>query len=76
MDLLKGPNLMDVLNTNGPMEVDAALKVFIEVCAGLGFAHKKGIVHRDIKPANIILIQDPGPMTFSLISPSANNWRS
>src|SRR5207249_9108167 len=26
-----------------------------QICAGLNFAHKTGIVHRDIKPANIMV---------------------
>jgi eukaryotic-like serine/threonine-protein kinase len=30
----------------------------IEICSGLAFAHKHGIVHRDIKPANLILSRD------------------
>ena len=26
-----------------------------ELCAGLGYAHRSGIVHRDIKPANLMI---------------------
>ncbi len=32
-----------------------------QVAAGLGYAHKKGIVHRDVKPANIIMLDDAEP---------------
>jgi serine/threonine protein kinase len=60
MDLLKGQSLLDILKTNGPLDVDAALSIFIEVCAGIGYAHKKGIVHRDIKPGNLLLVDQPG----------------
>jgi serine/threonine-protein kinase len=31
------------------------LKVLIEVCNGLSFAHRAGVIHRDIKPANILI---------------------
>src|ERR1700679_2764308 len=61
MDLLKGPSLMDVLRDQGPMEVNLALGLFVELASGFGYAHKKGIVHRDIKPPNIVLLDKPEP---------------
>ena len=30
----------------------------LELCAGLGYAHRSGIVHRDIKPANLMITTD------------------
>ena len=27
----------------------------LELCAGLGYAHRSGIIHRDIKPANLMI---------------------
>jgi serine/threonine protein kinase len=35
-----------------------ALKYVEQVCAGLGHAHRNGIIHRDIKPQNLLLTED------------------
>ena len=42
----------------GPLPLQEALDIGIQVAGGLARAHKKGIIHRDIKPANIILTAD------------------
>lgn len=43
-------------------ETDLSLKQALfyleQVCAGLGHAHKNGIIHRDIKPQNLLLTRD------------------
>jgi serine/threonine protein kinase len=35
-----------------------ALNYLEQVCAGLGHAHKSGVIHRDIKPQNLLLTED------------------
>ena len=40
------------------LPLDQALKIAIETCRGLEFAHGKGIVHRDLKPGNVWLTED------------------
>jgi serine/threonine-protein kinase len=52
---LEGPTLEHVLEEDGPIAVDRALEVMLEVCAALRVAHAQGVIHRDLKPANVIL---------------------
>ncbi|MDX1988001.1 MAG: protein kinase [Candidatus Obscuribacter sp.] len=59
MDLLSGESLFDRLNRVEQLSVAEALPLFIQVCDGLAYAHKKGIVHRDIKPHNIVVLSEP-----------------
>ena len=44
--------------SRGPLELDEAIDIAIQIGEGLTRAHKEGIVHRDIKPANTILTKD------------------
>jgi class 3 adenylate cyclase len=42
----------------GPLPLDEAVSVVIQVAQGLAQAHGKGIIHRDIKPSNIMIGDD------------------
>jgi serine/threonine-protein kinase len=57
MEYLDGKNLAEMLSEQGPMSLDKALGIFSQVCDGVGYAHREGILHRDLKPANIMLTQ-------------------
>ena len=58
MEYVEGPTLRDILRERGKMSVDEALDILEEILAGIGAAHRAGIVHRDIKPENVILADD------------------
>jgi eukaryotic-like serine/threonine-protein kinase len=40
---------------NGPLPLPEIISIAIQMAAGLGAAHAKGIIHRDVKPANVIV---------------------
>jgi len=39
----------------GPLRIEEATKIALQIVRGLSRAHQKGIIHRDVKPANIIV---------------------
>ncbi len=49
-----GETLKDRI-ADGPLPVDEARAITIQIAEGLAAAHDAGIVHRDIKPANVML---------------------
>ncbi|MCA1722578.1 MAG: Stk1 family PASTA domain-containing Ser/Thr kinase [Actinobacteria bacterium] len=57
MEYLRGLSLQQVLDRGGVTE-ERALELCAEVCAGLAYAHERGLAHRDIKPGNIMVAFD------------------
>ena len=55
MPFVRGEALRDKLDREGMLPVDDALRITLEVCSALNYAHEQGIIHRDIKPENILL---------------------
>lgn len=55
MEFVEAPTLAEVIAREGPLPVDRAARIGLEVLAALQAAHAKGIVHRDVKPANVMI---------------------
>ncbi|HWA75810.1 MAG TPA: serine/threonine-protein kinase [Polyangiaceae bacterium] len=60
MEHLEGKNLNQTVRREGPLAVERALPILIQVCGALQEAHDLGIVHRDLKPENIFLSRQGG----------------
>lgn len=60
MELLHGRSLHTVLHEDGPLPVDKAARIGIQVLAALDYAHQAGVLHRDVKPGNVMLVRDNG----------------
>jgi len=77
LELVEGETLSDRL-ARGPISVDSALDIAIQILDALAAADEKGICHRDLKPANIKLsdrsavkVLDFGLAKFLETSPDA-----
>ena len=55
MPFVEGESLGGRIARLGPLPLDEALTIAIDVAEALAFAHQRGIIHRDIKPDNILL---------------------
>lgn len=58
MELVDGPSLAEVIAADGKLPEPVAIDYAAQVCNGLAYAHRQGLLHRDIKPANILVTKD------------------
>ena len=57
MELVKGPNLGQLVEKDGPQPVDRVVRLLRESLSALTHAHAMGLVHRDLKPENMLIDQ-------------------
>jgi serine/threonine-protein kinase len=58
MEYVPGTDLMQLLQRRGCFSIEETLELMIQSCAGLGYAHRAGLVHCDIKPHNMLITPD------------------
>lgn len=57
MELVKGPNLAQLVEKEGPLSMDKLVRLMREALSALAQAHSTGLVHRDLKPENMLIDQ-------------------
>lgn len=60
MEFLFGESLRALLLREKRLSPEVGVPLLLQAAAGLGAAHRAGIVHRDVKPANIFLLGEKG----------------
>jgi serine/threonine protein kinase len=58
MEYIPGTDLKTILESRGALNIEESLHLMIQACAGVGYAHRAGLVHCDIKPHNMIVTPD------------------
>ncbi|MDP9018517.1 MAG: Stk1 family PASTA domain-containing Ser/Thr kinase [Candidatus Eremiobacteraeota bacterium] len=58
MELVDGPTLAELISSDGKIPEPVAIDYATQICNGLAYAHRSGLLHRDIKPANILITKD------------------
>jgi serine/threonine-protein kinase len=59
MEYVAGRSGAQLLQRHGPVDTETAAEIGIQACAGLDYAHRRGIIHRDVKPGNLMITGGP-----------------
>jgi eukaryotic-like serine/threonine-protein kinase len=58
MEYLPGKDLKQLIRERGRFPVEDAIPLIFQACAGIGYAHRAGLVHCDVKPHNMLVSSD------------------
>jgi serine/threonine-protein kinase len=58
MEYVPGAELKTLIKQRGRFSPDEAIPLLIQACAGIGYAHRAGLVHCDVKPQNMLITPD------------------
>lgn len=58
MEYLPGTDLKTILRERSRLPIQEAVNIIVQAAAGIGYAHRAGLIHCDIKPHNILVTPD------------------
>lgn len=58
MEHIPGKDLKHLIRERGRFTAHDGIPLMIQACAGVGYAHRAGLVHCDIKPHNMLVSKD------------------
>ncbi len=58
MEYVPGTDLKTLVKQRGRFSPEEAVPLLIQACAGIGYAHRAGLVHCDVKPQNMLVTPD------------------
>jgi len=58
MEYLPGTDLKTLIKQRGRFSLEETVPLMVQACAGIGYAHRAGLVHCDVKPHNILVMPD------------------
>lgn len=58
MEQIPGKDLKQIIRERGRFTVEQGIPILVQACAGVGYAHRAGLVHCDIKPHNMLVTKD------------------
>lgn len=61
LEFVDGTSLRQVIDSE-KISINTKIESIVQVCKGLDYAHKNGVIHRDIKPANILIDREGNAM--------------
>jgi eukaryotic-like serine/threonine-protein kinase len=58
MEYIPGTDLKTMIKDRQRFSIEDAVSLMVQACAGIGYAHRSGLIHCDIKPQNLLVTPD------------------
>jgi len=66
-DPISGEHLDVIIEREGPLAPDVAVRIALQAAGALAHAHRAGVVHRDVRPSNLLLAEADGEIVVKVV---------